>query len=86
MLRGTPVAGFIVVHPGIQFKAVEGYSLPANRDLGDQGAHVGVEAMAVHPEVARSVAKTEQARGEWGGSIGLPFRRQARVSGQGRRP
>jgi hypothetical protein len=61
-MTGTPVAPFIFVGPGVQFKPVEGDALNANGDLGQEGADLGVEAIAVHAEVARRVAETEESR------------------------
>jgi len=58
---GTPVAGLIVLHPGIQFKAVEGDSLAADGDLGEAWADLGVEAVSVHAEVGRGIPEADQA-------------------------
>jgi len=55
-LRTTPVAGLIVVHPGVQFKPVEGNALPADTDFSDSRPYFGVEAIAIHAEVMRGVA------------------------------
>ena len=50
-----------MVHPGIHFKAVEGDSLPANSEFGQDGAHLPVEAVAVHAQVGWGVAEADQA-------------------------
>ena len=50
-----------MVHPGIHFKAVEGDTLPANSEFGQGRAHFPVEAVAVHAQVGRGVAKSDQA-------------------------
>jgi hypothetical protein len=55
-LTGTPVAGLILVYPVIQFKPVEGDALAADADFGYSWPHFGVETVAVHAEVVRSVA------------------------------
>lgn len=46
-----------VVYPGVEFKAVEGNALPANRDLGQQRTDLSAEAVAVHAEVAGASRK-----------------------------
>jgi hypothetical protein len=51
----------MVIGPGIQFKSIEGHSLPPNRHLGDIGPHFHVEAVPVHTQVARRVAQPQQA-------------------------
>jgi hypothetical protein len=58
--RGTPVARHIVVDPGIEFKAVEGDALAADGDFREGGADLGVEAVAIHAEVAGRVPEAEQ--------------------------
>ena len=50
-----------MVHPGIHFKAVEGDALPADPELGQGGAHLTVKAVAVHTQVGRGIAKSDQA-------------------------
>ena len=59
-----------MVDPGIQFKPVERNSLSTNRDFGKVGPDFRVESVAVHAEVARGIAETEQPRGDACGSIG----------------
>jgi hypothetical protein len=59
---GTPVAGLIIFYPGVQFKSVEGDALPTDRNVGEAGPDLGVEAVAVHAEIARCVPKAHQAR------------------------
>ena len=50
-----------MVHPGIHFKAVEGDSLPADSEFGQGGPHFLVKAVAVHAQVGRGIAKSDQA-------------------------
>lgn len=50
----------MLLHPGVEFKPVEGNALGANGDFGDMGADFGVEAVAVHAQVARGVAEAEE--------------------------
>lgn len=50
----------MLLHPGVEFKPVEGDALGANGDFGDMGADFGVEAVAVHAQVARGVAEADQ--------------------------
>ena len=47
--------------PRVQFKPVEGNALGADRDLGEIAADLGVEAVAIHAEVARRVAESDEA-------------------------
>jgi len=47
--------------PRVQFKPVESHALGADRDLGEIAADLGVEAVAVHAEVGRRVAETNEA-------------------------
>jgi hypothetical protein len=49
--RGTTVALDIVISPGVQVKAIEGDSLPADWDHGDARADFAVEAVLVHAEI-----------------------------------
>jgi len=50
-LGGTPVAGLIVVHPGVEFKPVKGDALATDGNGGKEGPDLGVEAVAVHAEI-----------------------------------
>jgi hypothetical protein len=50
-----------LVYPGVHFKAVEGDTLPADSELGQSGAHLLVKPVAVHAQVGRGIAKTDQA-------------------------
>ena len=61
---GTPVAGLIVVDPSVEFKAVEADTLLANGDFGQIRPHLGVEAVAVHAEVARRITKADDPRNQ----------------------
>lgn len=56
-----------MVNPSVQFKAVEGYALAADTDLGQVWPDLGVEAIAVHAEIARGITKAEQSRHNGGG-------------------
>jgi hypothetical protein len=51
-----------LIHPGLQFKSVESDTLFADRDLDEVRPHLGVEAVAVHAEIARCIAETNQSR------------------------
>lgn len=53
-----------MIHPGVQFKAVERNALSTNRDFSKLGADFRVEAVSVHPEVARRIPETEEPRGD----------------------
>lgn len=61
---GTPVAGFIILHPGIQFKSVECDPAATDRDLGEEGPYLGIEAITVHAEVKWCIAKANESRKE----------------------
>ena len=52
----------MVVGPGIEVKAVKGNPLGADGDLGEMRPHGGIEAVAVHAEVARRIAEANDAR------------------------
>ena len=49
---GTPVAIDIVVDPSVKFMAIEADSLLANGNFCEMRSHFGVEAIAVHAQVA----------------------------------
>jgi hypothetical protein len=59
-LTGTPVAGFIVVHPRVQIKPVEGDTLFPDGNLDEIGPDVVVEAIAVHPDVSGGIPQPDQ--------------------------
>ena len=50
-----------MVHPGIHFKAIEGDTLAADPELGQGGAHLTVKAVAVHTQISRGIAESDQA-------------------------
>jgi hypothetical protein len=54
-----------LLDPGVQFKAIEGDALGADRDLRELRPHLGVEPVAVHAEIERRVTKADEA-GEQG--------------------
>lgn len=64
-----------MVSPSIQFKTVEADALNANRNFGEIGANVGVEAIAIHSEIGRRVAEPHDA-----GEEGLPARETAHLT------
>jgi hypothetical protein len=47
--------------PRVQFKSVECHALDADRNLGERTADLGVEAIAIHAEIGRRVAKADEA-------------------------
>ena len=55
-LAGTPVAGFILIHPCVQFKSVEGNALFTDGYLDQIRPHFDVEAVLVHTRVKRRVS------------------------------
>ena len=54
---GRPLRAHIVVHPSVEFKAIEADPLLADRDFGQVRAHLRVEAVAVHAEVGGASRK-----------------------------
>ena len=67
-----------MIHPGVQFKAVERDSLSTDRDFGEVGADFGVETVAVHAEITWSIAEAEESRDDaW-----LSLHTRIRVAGQ----
>jgi hypothetical protein len=70
----APVAALIVVRPCIEVNAVEGDSLDADAQGGDEWAHFPVETVLVHAEVGGGVAHADEAgegRGVRGWATGL---------------
>lgn len=53
----TPVAGLILVGPGIEVKTIEGDALHANSYRWNSGTDIAVEAVLVHPEILGRIAK-----------------------------
>ena len=51
---------FIVIRVGIELQPIERYSLHADRDLGQIGADIRVEAVLVHPQEFRRISKPNQ--------------------------
>ncbi len=76
----------MVVDPGIQFKTVEGDSLPTDRDFSEVRADFGVEAVAVHAEVAGGIAKAEEPRGNGCRPCRFLVYDHSGLSAQSRRP
>jgi hypothetical protein len=59
-LTETPVALDILVRPGVEFKPIEGHALRADPKLGQAGADLRIEAIAVHADVERRIAQPHQ--------------------------
>ena len=51
----------MVLGPAIQVKAIEGDALSTDRNLAKRRAHLGIEPIAVHAEVARRIAQPDKA-------------------------
>ena len=49
-----------MLHPGVQFKPVEGDALFADADFDEIRPYLGIEAVAIHAEVARRIAEANQ--------------------------
>ena len=67
-----------MIHPGVQFKAVECNALSTNRDLCELGADFGVETVAIHAEIMWGIAETEES---WG-DVGLSLHARIGISDQ----
>jgi hypothetical protein len=59
-LSGTPVAVLILLDPGVQFKAIESDALDADGNLGQVRTYLGIKPVAVHAEIERRVANTDE--------------------------
>jgi hypothetical protein len=68
-LTGTPVAGLILIHPGIEIKSIEGYPLLPHGDLDHVRTDLGVEAVLVHPEVEWRVPHPDQSGIDSGNAV-----------------
>ena len=79
VVTGTPVAGLILVHPGIQFKPVESDAVFANPNLGDIWAYLGIESVPIHPEIPGRVLEPYNAGLQYQGSAGFRFLKRARL-------
>ena len=60
-LTGTPVAGFILIHPGVNFKSVKGNALVSDGDLCQIGPNVGIEAVSVHAQVKGCISEADES-------------------------
>ena len=56
----TPVAGLIVIRPGIKVKTIEGNTLHADTYHWNAGAHIAIEAVLVHAEIRRRIAQADE--------------------------
>jgi len=93
-----PVAALIVVCPAIEVKAIEGHSLHAYGKVDECGAHLPIEAVFVHAEVARGIAEPDESRherdrravmerpssGGGGCQVLIAYQRPSRTCGTGR--
>jgi hypothetical protein len=59
---GTPIAGDIVFYPGVEFKPVEGDALLTDGDSCEKGPDLAIEAVAVHAQIRRRIAKSYEPR------------------------
>jgi hypothetical protein len=58
----TPVAGLILVGPGIEVKTVEGDALHANSYRLNSRTDIAVEPVLVHPEILGRIAEAYESR------------------------
>ena len=55
-----------MIYPGVEFKSIEGDTLFADADFNEIRPYLGIEAVAIHAEVARRIPKANQSRsGRW---------------------
>jgi hypothetical protein len=55
------VGALVVVDPGVKVKSIERDAAVADRNVGDERAHLDVEAVAVHAEVGGCVPEPDEA-------------------------
>ena len=53
-----------MIHPGVQFKPVEGNPLLADWDSRQMGPNLRVETIPVHSQIKGGIAQAQQARKE----------------------
>jgi hypothetical protein len=58
-LTGTPVAGLILIDPGIEVNSIKGHALLPHADLDDVRTDLCVEAILVHPEIEGRILKSD---------------------------
>ncbi|MGC2460116.1 MAG: hypothetical protein WA446_03935 [Steroidobacteraceae bacterium] len=63
MSHRDTVAALIFLGGGFHFKTVEGAALCADPDLGQARTNLAIEAILVHTEELRRIAKADKARG-----------------------
>jgi len=51
----------MLIRPRIEVKAIEGDAVRSDRDDGHRGAHFAVEAVLVHAEIPRRIAKAQKS-------------------------
>ena len=55
-----------MVYPGIKIKAIKGNTLLSDANFNEIRPYLGIEAVAIHAEVARRIPKANQSRsGRW---------------------
>jgi hypothetical protein len=63
----------MLVHPGIEIKAIKGFALDADGDQRHPGPDLFIEAVLVHAEIPRRIPEPEEPREESGGpQVGSP--------------
>jgi hypothetical protein len=67
-LTGTPVAGLILIYPGIQIKAIKGNTLLSDANFSQIRSHLGVKAVSVHAQIEGRIPETDQS---WRDTAGL---------------
>jgi hypothetical protein len=57
-----------LIHPGIQFKAIEGNALFPDANFNEIRPYLGVKAVSVHAQIGGRVPEADQS---WGNRAGL---------------
>lgn len=73
------MGSLILIHPGIKVKSIKSDTATADRDFDEKRTHLRIEAIAIHPEIARRVTVADEARhnGHWGVLLTTHSRRRA---------
>ena len=61
----------VVVHPGIELKAIECDALFTDRDFGKAGPYLGIEPIPIHAEIGRRIPQHARKQDNVAGSAGL---------------
>ena len=57
----TPVAGYILLRYGVQFKSVESNTLYSDRYFGQIRPDLSVESVSIHAEIKRCIPQSDES-------------------------